>query len=91
MQDILSNENDAMIVNATISLAHNLGLQVTAEGVESKEVMDKLHSYGCDIIQGYYISKPISASDFTQWMKNQVHGQSPRNLKVDEQAEKLLS
>lgn len=85
VQDILTSENDAMIVNATISLAHNLGLQVTAEGVESKEVMDKLESYGCDVIQGYYISKPISADEFTQWMQ----GQSLNPSNIDEQPEKL--
>ena len=38
VKDILTNENDAMIVNATISLANNLGLHVIAEGVESKEI-----------------------------------------------------
>ena len=53
---------------ATINLAHNLGLHVTAEGVESKEIMDKLKKYGCNIAQGHYLSKPFSVSDFNQWM-----------------------
>ncbi len=68
--DILSSESDDVIVNATINLAHNLGLQVTAEGIETKEVLDKLVSYGCDIAQGYYFSKPCTVSDFNQWMEN---------------------
>jgi diguanylate cyclase (GGDEF)-like protein len=67
--DLLNSENDAVIVNATINLAHNLGLQVTAEGVENKEILDKLKAYGCDIAQGYYMSKPLSFADFNQWLK----------------------
>jgi EAL domain-containing protein (putative c-di-GMP-specific phosphodiesterase class I) len=68
VMDILNNENNATIVKATINLAHNLGLQVIAEGVESKEIMTKLKDYGCDMAQGYYLNKPLSATDFTQWM-----------------------
>lgn len=70
VQDILVSENDDVIVNATINLAHNLGFKVTAEGVESAEIMVKLKSYGCDIAQGYYLSKPISVSDLNQWMES---------------------
>ena len=65
---IINNENDDIIVKATINLAHNLGFQVTAEGVESKEIMAKLKDYGCDMAQGYYLNKPLSVKDFTQWM-----------------------
>jgi diguanylate cyclase (GGDEF)-like protein len=70
VQDVLISENDDVIVNATVNLAHNLGLHVTAEGVESAEVMAKLKSYGCDIAQGYYLSKPCTVSDFDHWMAN---------------------
>lgn len=66
--DLLHSENDAVIVNATINLAHNLGLQVTAEGVESREILDKLSRFGCDIAQGYYLSKPLAFSDFNEWL-----------------------
>jgi EAL domain-containing protein (putative c-di-GMP-specific phosphodiesterase class I) len=66
--DIMNSENDAAIVKATINLGHNLGLLVTAEGVESKEVMAKLREYGCDVAQGYFFSKPISVQNFNQWM-----------------------
>jgi diguanylate cyclase (GGDEF)-like protein len=69
VQDILNNENDDVIVNATVNLAHNMGFHVTAEGVESEEIMDKLKSYGCDVAQGFYLSKPISVPDFNQWME----------------------
>jgi len=70
VQDILVSENDDVIVNATINLAHNLGFKVTAEGVESVEIMDILKSYGCDVAQGFYLSKPVAVSDFNNWMKN---------------------
>ncbi|MDD1621744.1 MAG: bifunctional diguanylate cyclase/phosphodiesterase [Methylococcaceae bacterium] len=67
--DLSHSENDAVIVNATINLAHNLALQVTAEGVESQEVLDTLKNYGCDIAQGYFLSKPLSFVEFNQWMQ----------------------
>jgi diguanylate cyclase len=62
--DLIQSENDAVIVNATIQLAHNLGLQVTAEGVESQEILDKLGEFGCDIVQGFHTGRPMSVSDF---------------------------
>jgi len=68
VQDIMISENDDVIVNATINLAHNLGLHVTAEGVETEEVFDKLKDYGCDIAQGFLLSKPIAVKDFNDWM-----------------------
>ena len=70
VMDIMNSENDAVIVKAIINLAHNLGLQVTAEGVESKEIMAKLKDYGCDVAQGYYLNQPFSVTDFNKWMNN---------------------
>ena len=70
VMDIMNNENDAVIVRATINLAHNLGLQVTAEGVESQEIMDRLKKKGCDIVQGYFLNKPLSVADFNSWLKS---------------------
>ena len=67
--DILSSENDAVIVKATINLAHNLGLQVTAEGVESEKVLTKLKDFGCDIAQGYHIARPLSVGAFDEWVE----------------------
>ncbi len=69
VQDMLNSDNDDVIVRATINLAHNLGLQVTAEGIETAEVMEKLKSYQCNIIQGFYISKPLPVSKFDEWIK----------------------
>lgn len=84
VQDILISENDDVIVNATINLAHNLGFHVTAEGVESKEIMDRLKSYGCDIAQGYYLSKPASVKDFDEWMKVSEWQLEPLNNDISE-------
>lgn len=70
VMDILTSENDAAIVKATVNLGHNLGLMVTAEGVESKEIMSKLMDYGCDVAQGYFLSKPVSVQNFNQWVSD---------------------
>jgi EAL domain-containing protein (putative c-di-GMP-specific phosphodiesterase class I) len=48
-------------------MAHNLGMQVVAEGVETKAAYDLLANYGCDIAQGYFIARPLTAADFTHW------------------------
>ena len=53
------NQEDRIIVESTINLAHNLGLKVVAEGVENKEVLEILYELGCDEAQGYYISHPL--------------------------------
>jgi EAL domain-containing protein (putative c-di-GMP-specific phosphodiesterase class I) len=60
--------NDFMIVRATVDLGRNLGLRVVAEGVEDLATFDRLADFGCDEAQGYYISRPISAVEFTRWM-----------------------
>jgi len=55
-------------VRSTIDLGHALNLKVVAEGVEVVSSWDKLAQLGCDTIQGYYVSKPLSTKDFTAWM-----------------------
>ncbi len=59
--EMTHNENDAIIVRSTIDLAHNLGLKVVAEGVDTKEKLDLLQILGCDYMQGYHIGRPIRA------------------------------
>jgi diguanylate cyclase (GGDEF)-like protein len=68
--------NDFMIVRATVDLGRNLGLRVVAEGVEDLATFDRLAEFGCDEAQGYYISRPLSAVEFTRWL-------SVRNLESD--------
>jgi diguanylate cyclase (GGDEF)-like protein/PAS domain S-box-containing protein len=57
------NEADQALVNATVSMAHNLGLEVVAEGVETPEQQATLETLSCDIVQGYLYSKPVSATE----------------------------
>lgn len=66
--DMTKDESDASIVRATIDLAHTLGLKVVAEGVEDRETWSALQKLGCDIAQGYYISKPIPAEELVRWL-----------------------
>jgi diguanylate cyclase (GGDEF)-like protein len=67
VMDMNNDENDAVIVRSTIDLAHNLGLKVVAEGVEDNDALNLLNILGCDLAQGYYISRPLPASDFDNW------------------------
>ena len=67
VMDMLDNESDAVIVRATIDLAHNLGLEVVAEGVENMETLKALQKLGCDVVQGFYISRPLNSLDFRTW------------------------
>jgi diguanylate cyclase (GGDEF)-like protein/PAS domain S-box-containing protein len=62
--DMLNDDDDDAITNAIINLAHSLKLRVIAEGVESKEQIDRLRSFGCDEVQGYYFSQAVSAREF---------------------------
>ncbi|MFI1994729.1 putative bifunctional diguanylate cyclase/phosphodiesterase [Actinoplanes sp. NPDC020271] len=63
-----ANDRDAVIVRSTVDLGHNLGLRVVAEGVEDDATWRQLDAAGCDILQGYHISRPVTAGDFTAWL-----------------------
>jgi diguanylate cyclase (GGDEF)-like protein len=65
------------IVKAAIDLAHNLGLKVTAEGVESQATYRALVEMGCDLAQGYYIAKPMSLEGIIPWFRNSGWGRQP--------------
>ncbi len=70
--DMVADENDAVIVRSTIDLGHNLGLQVVAEGVENREIWERLATLGCDQAQGYYLARPMPAEDLAGWMQQRV-------------------
>jgi EAL domain-containing protein (putative c-di-GMP-specific phosphodiesterase class I) len=70
VMEMASEDEDMIIVQATIQLAHNLGLKIVAEGVYNKETWESLKAFKCDIAQGYYISKPMNANEFTAWIMN---------------------
>lgn len=69
--DMQKDENDAMIVDATIDLAHKLGLTVVAEGVENAEVLGILNKLHCDVAQGYHISRPVDHNALLDWLSTQ--------------------
>jgi EAL domain-containing protein (putative c-di-GMP-specific phosphodiesterase class I) len=63
-----TDRDDAVIVRSTIDLGHNMDLRVVAEGVENEAVWHLLAEAGCDIGQGYFMSKPIPANQLDDWM-----------------------
>ena len=65
--NMMQSEQDQIIVNSTINMAHNLGLMVVAEGVESQHIMKRLGSMQCEQAQGFHIAKPMPADDFLVW------------------------
>ncbi len=66
--NMIDDSGDAVIVQSTIDLAHNLGLKVVAEGVETEEAWVRLRSMGCDTAQGYLMSRPLTAGEFVSWL-----------------------
>ena len=68
IQNIENDEDDRIIVRSTIELAHNMGLHVVAEGIEDEFALNWLSDHGCELAQGYYISKPKPAIDLTPWL-----------------------
>ena len=68
VRDMTTNDEDATIVRSTIGMAHDLGLSVVAEGVETESTLRLLRTLGCDVAQGYYISRPLPAGEFAAWV-----------------------
>jgi EAL domain-containing protein (putative c-di-GMP-specific phosphodiesterase class I) len=64
--DMPHDQSDAAIVRSTIDLAHNLGLKVVAEGVESHEAWRRLEELGCDLAQGFHVSRPLPSDAMTR-------------------------
>lgn len=76
--DMIQNDDDLVIVKATTRMAHDLGLTVTAEGVESAVVHEYLKKIGCDKGQGYHYSKALPFDELNKWRvhynRSQIHG-----------------
>ncbi|WP_122242591.1 putative bifunctional diguanylate cyclase/phosphodiesterase, partial [Pseudomonas syringae] len=70
IKDITSNHEDAAITRAVIVLAHELGLNVIAEGVETVDQLELLVTYGCDQMQGYLFSKPVISEECAAMIKS---------------------
>jgi EAL domain-containing protein (putative c-di-GMP-specific phosphodiesterase class I) len=65
---------NAAIVRSTIDLAHNLGVEVVAEGVEDTQTYNQLLKLACDRAQGYLFSEPLSSRDFSVWLRESTWG-----------------
>jgi diguanylate cyclase (GGDEF)-like protein len=72
VMDMAIDASDAAIVRSTIDLAHNLGLRVVAEGVESHQAWTRLKELGCDLAQGFYVSRPLPAPDLARLLGERV-------------------
>ena len=72
VRDIEESENDATICITTISLAHNLGLKIVAEGVETEAQRAFLSLHQCDILQGYLFSRPLPVYEITEYLRSKI-------------------
>ena len=62
------DRSNSLIVHSVVDLGHNLGLTIVAEGVESEQALAALAEFGCDVAQGYHLSRPIPATDLDTWL-----------------------
>lgn len=70
VRDVINDPDDAAITDAIITMAHTLGIYVVAEGVETREQLAFLHQHRCDLVQGYYFSKPLPAEAFVELLRS---------------------
>ena len=66
VRELAEDQDDLAIVRSTISLGHDLGLSIVAEGIEDVATWDLLRELGCDIGQGYYLGRPVSADELLE-------------------------
>jgi diguanylate cyclase (GGDEF)-like protein len=83
VQNMESDRDNAVIVRSIIDLGHNLGLKVTAEGVETRGAKDMLVRFECDEAQGYYYSHPIPAQKIAQFFKDPLRASDSHRMKLD--------
>ena len=69
IDEIENDEESRLITQAIISLSHILGKTVIAEGVETAGQLELLREWGCDVIQGYYFSPPLTAEKFIEFVQ----------------------
>jgi EAL domain-containing protein (putative c-di-GMP-specific phosphodiesterase class I) len=67
VRNMQSDRDDEMIVRSTIDLAHNLGIMVVAEGVETAAAWNLLRELKCDQAQGYHMGRPMPVGEFSAW------------------------
>ncbi|TVR82937.1 MAG: EAL domain-containing protein [Rhodospirillales bacterium] len=72
VSEVPHDEGDATVVEAIIAMAHRLGLQVIGEGIETQEQLRFLQAAGCDLAQGFYLSRPLTAAAFLRWREERM-------------------
>lgn len=80
VQGLMKNRHDAAIVRAAIDLGHAMGLAQVAEGVEDQQTWHGLIALGCDMAQGYFLSKPLPAADLARWLRESSPGGAPTGI-----------
>jgi len=75
---LIADSDNTSIVRSTIDLGHNLGLSVTAEGVEDQETWSTLGALGCDEAQGYFLCKPLPVTQIEKWLQESKWGITPQ-------------
>lgn len=75
IQNLTTDSSDQKIVKLIINLAHAFDLPVVAEGIEEASTLEQLRSKNCDFAQGYYFSKPLSHSDYIDWLEQKRYQQ----------------
>jgi predicted signal transduction protein with EAL and GGDEF domain len=73
LEDMANNPRDVAVVRSIIELGHNLDCQVVAEGVEDEIIRQRLQDLGCDLVQGFHISKPLPNEGFGEWLSHARH------------------
>lgn len=68
VMEMVKNNDDQVIVRTTLTMGHNLSMEVVAEGIEDANTLSVLKEMGCDLAQGYHIARPMPAADFFTWL-----------------------
>lgn len=74
---LASGQRDPLLVRSTIDLAHALEMEVTAEGVETPEALALLQVMGCDLVQGFYLSRPLELAALVEFVRHKVRDEGP--------------
>ena len=77
VRPIASNASFRTIVRTTVDLAHQLGVKVVAEGIESEAVRSELQALGCDFGQGFLLGRPMAPAAFADWLRQRDHSRRP--------------
>ena len=83
VQNLQGNERNQKLVGTIISLAKGFDMRTVAEGVENRLDVEILGKLGCDVIQGYYFSEPMSQAEYSDWLSESLLWKQPQATKAD--------